>query len=108
MRCVALCISFSTSASTPIGVYSLSLHDALPISYDAHLDRGGRGVVLGSSVVFAAQGGLRGRRGRHRHRRPADLDRKSTRLNTSHVASSYAAFCLKKTIPCCSLVQREC
>src|SRR5690625_2441344 len=26
-----------------------------------------------------------------------DLDRKSTRLNSSHVASSYAVFCLKKT-----------
>src|SRR5690625_1993063 len=26
----------------------------------------------------------------------ADLDRKSTRLNSSHVASSYAVFCLKK------------
>src|SRR5690625_7000452 len=26
------------------------------------------------------------------------LDRKSTRLNSSHVASSYAVFCLKKTI----------
>src|SRR5690625_7049785 len=27
------------------------------------------------------------------------LDRKSTRLNSSHVASSYAVFCLKKRIP---------
>src|SRR5690625_6225275 len=28
------------------------------------------------------------------------LDRKSTRLNSSHVASSYAVFCLKKTTTC--------
>src|SRR5437870_10908485 len=29
---------------------------------------------------------------------PCELDRKSTRLNSSHVAISYAVFCLKKTI----------
>src|SRR5439155_9354534 len=29
-------------------------------------------------------------------RRGADIDRKSTRLNSSHVATSYAVFCLKK------------
>src|SRR5439155_20937525 len=40
----------------------------------------------------AAPGG----RGRPRDRRPAGPDRKSTRLNSSHVASSYAVFCLKK------------
>src|SRR5699024_11265081 len=28
-----------------------------------------------------------------------DLDRKSTRLNSSHVSISYAVFCLKKKIP---------
>src|SRR5690242_21613206 len=27
---------------------------------------------------------------------PADVDRKSTRLNSSHMSSSYAVFCLKK------------
>src|SRR5439155_13007674 len=33
----------------------------------------------------------------HRHLQPASrLDRKSTRLNSSHVAISYAVFCLKK------------
>src|SRR5690625_7116341 len=31
---------------------------------------------------------------------PAILDRKSTRLNSSHVAISYAVFCLKKTTIC--------
>src|SRR5436305_4629069 len=35
-----------------------------------------------------------GRR-RHRHRRAAE-DRKSTRLNSSHVRTSYAVCCLKK------------
>src|SRR5690606_41683193 len=32
----------------------------------------------------------------HRHRGPAHQDRKSTRLNSSHVKISYAVFCLKK------------
>src|SRR5204863_10166949 len=48
-----------------------------------------------------ADGGLRRRRpgsGRRRHppRRLLELDRKSTRLNSSHVEISYAVFCLKK------------
>src|SRR5437870_13241444 len=33
---------------------------------------------------------------RNGHARPARIDRKSTRLNSSHVAISYAVFCLKK------------
>src|SRR5690606_41376756 len=35
-------------------------------------------------------------RGRHGRRRHPGLDRKSTRLNSSHVKISYAVFCLKK------------
>src|ERR1035441_10906065 len=30
------------------------------------------------------------------HRRHEDIDRKSTRLNSSHLGISYAVFCLKK------------
>src|SRR5690625_6453761 len=30
---------------------------------------------------------------------PQEIDRKSTRLNSSHVANSYAVFCLKQNIP---------
>src|SRR5207253_9969165 len=32
----------------------------------------------------------------HAHKRATFIDRKSTRLNSSHVAISYAVFCLKK------------
>src|SRR5207249_7595781 len=47
---------------------------------------------------------IRKRRFLRRHRRPARIgnhqkDRKSTRLNSSHVSISYAVFCLKKKIP---------
>src|SRR6266496_5864753 len=38
----------------------------------------------------------RARPGRARTPRPGRGDRKSTRLNSSHVESSYAVFCLKK------------
>src|SRR5437899_5659330 len=42
-------------------------------------------------------GPRRARRAAHRvHERLADLDRKSTRLNSSHLGISYAVFCLKK------------
>src|SRR5437868_13701507 len=68
---------FNDTATTEI--YTLSLHDALPISPRstagpcAPWRRGGRATHPSSST-----------------------DRKSTRLNSSHVSISYAVFCLKK------------
>src|SRR5438067_8894994 len=70
------------------GTFTLSLHDALPISRRRHVRphlprENGRGEV----------------HQRHRIRRAGGhdrLDRKSTRLNSSHVSISYAVFCLKK------------
>src|SRR2546422_5032044 len=75
---------FNDTATTEI--YTLSLHDALPISDRgraefAH-DYAGGSVCENSSV--------RKRRAR------GDRDRKSTRLNSSHGYISYAVFCLKK------------
>src|SRR3712207_8179541 len=85
---------FNDTATTEI--YTLSLHDALPILPPARDGRGGGGRCAW----------LRGRRGpvaararpsRRRTRRPArEEDRKSTRLNSSHANISYAVFCLKK------------
>src|SRR5256885_16013818 len=73
---------FNDTATTEI--YTLSLHDALPISQRAHLDV--ERAVLPEHIVID-----------HRHRpRPAIADRKSTRLNSSHLVISYAVFCLKK------------
>src|SRR2546430_6014892 len=74
---------FNDTATTEI--YTLSLHDALPIS------------LLGRPIPT----GLRGRAARPpRQRRGAvqvrGQDRKSTRLNSSHSQISYAVFCLKK------------
>src|SRR3712207_7929031 len=98
---------FNDTATTEI--YTLSLHDALPIwplprrippLGGAHLSRA-RGAVreLPRSVHHP-----RGLRAARDQRRAAVLvpgvhdaeDRKSTRLNSSHANISYAVFCLKK------------
>src|SRR5256885_11163847 len=86
---------FNDTATTEI--YTLSLHDALPICAQGEiarvLARGGDkiiGLVLAGDG-FAAQG-LHGE-ALERYRR---ADRKSTRLNSSHLVISYAVFCLKK------------
>src|SRR2546430_9276398 len=72
---------FNDTATTEI--YTLSLHDALPIYH-----RGG---------AFPGGGDRFGRRGDHRDGdQSGRLDRKSTRLNSSHSQISYAVFCLKK------------
>src|SRR5207253_11188710 len=92
----------SATDTPPPALYTLSLHDALPISDglpDPH-----RSPVLQGRHHPRRDGPGHGPRGRlptDRHprqprHRPLDLDRKSTRLNSSHVAISYAVFCLKK------------
>src|SRR6266705_5359311 len=68
---------FNDTATTEI--YTLSLHDALPICDAAYLAQH-RGQI---SPVLRPRPGL-------------GLDRKSTRLNSSHRTISYAVFCLKK------------
>src|SRR5256886_14301690 len=77
---------FNDTATTEI--YTLSLHDALPIYL-------GRGDDARNVEIAVAR------------RRPPDAhvvvgearDRKSTRLNSSHSQISYAVFCLKKKKP---------
>src|SRR5436190_18724369 len=76
---------FFNDPATP-EIYTLSLHDALPIWRLADPGRGRR-------VRRAAAG--RPRRGPGAGARRT-RDRKSTRLNSSHTVISYAVFCLKK------------
>src|SRR2546429_4908457 len=82
---------FNDTATTEI--YTLSLHDALPIS--DRVPRPGLHPHPGGRTT------LRGRRGHVRRdgvpldQRPGG-DRKSTRLNSSHGYISHAVFCLKK------------
>src|SRR5439155_22725831 len=73
---------FNDTATTEI--YTLSLHDALPISRNGDsaaptFSRFEGTATVASSLLISLT-----------------RDRKSTRLNSSHVAISYAVFCLKK------------
>src|SRR5688572_31609702 len=78
--CVVFCFFFNDTATTEI--YTLSLHDALPISLLPRR-REPRRLVPGLPLDVAPDARLL-------------LDRKSTRLNSSHSQTSYAVFCLKK------------
>src|SRR5699024_12368741 len=88
---------------------TLSLHDALPISpkfaayyhgsqtrYARQRNIYGINFAVGRYAVLAQKTHYRrhdkAKRQPHRNR----IDRKSTRLNSSHVSNSYAVFCLKK------------
>src|SRR3712207_6882014 len=94
-----LVILFFFNDTAPTEIYTLSLHDALPISTSTTSARArGRlsGVLVSVShsrvtaptaIAAASTPTIPAA-----HRR----DRKSTRLNSSHANISYAVFCLKK------------
>src|SRR5947207_6059390 len=96
--------SFVLHQSPPTYIYTLSLHDALPISnavyhpsdyalLSAHMEESRMGRAFGVHTFAGYLGGAVA---------PAitaalvTTDRKSTRLNSSHTVISYAVFCLKK------------
>src|SRR6266487_5776667 len=85
---VLLFFFFNETATTEI--YTLSLHDALPISPPP--PRRAPGARASRDAATAGSPPRPDRRRRCRRRR----DRKSTRLNSSHPSISYAVFCLKK------------
>src|SRR5690606_42121303 len=89
-------------AAAPPAIFAFSLHDALPISllgngvvpHEVGLGLGNIAadgdVHVAQHVHVVAEGAQVG------HAVGDELDRKSTRLNSSHVKISYAVFCLKK------------
>src|SRR5690606_41985375 len=86
----SLCVFFFHASSTTV-IYTLSLHDALPISCSLPIPQkspvtrsGPRSMALVARRHFQSLG------------LTVWLNRKSTRLNSSHVKISYAVFCLKK------------
>src|SRR5690348_17885410 len=101
---------FSFTASATTEIYTLSLHDALPIFF---LMRGSE-IIEQSEIIDDEPREVRntGTGGSSRAERQREepvkqhfkfvgehllhLDRKSTRLNSSHPSISYAVFCLKK------------
>src|SRR5207249_9845580 len=98
---VVLLISLVARGKAPAqsDIYTLSLHDALPI---LRMSR-----TQDRSATCSSDSASRTSRTRGRHSSRAESasaspsrarsrDRKSTRLNSSHVSISYAVFCLKK------------
>src|SRR5690349_23848022 len=100
---------FCFAATAPTVIYTLSLHDALPISLLENDEWDNWVTIEGYSakqdehpdphMQFYSPGFFKTLKipvllGRDFNER--DIDRKSTRLNSSHVEISYAVFCLKK------------
>src|SRR3712207_7841360 len=87
---------FNDTATTEI--YTLSLHDALPISGQLQLEAGAEGQDRGLHGLFQPDPGQALSLDLHWQAacRMTPQDRKSTRLNSSHANISYAVFCLKK------------
>src|SRR3712207_8226911 len=82
----ALFFFFNDTATTEI--YTLSLHDALPIYHAEAASHIPQLEEPTTRNIQLCTGGLWGEKGKK--------DRKSTRLNSSHANISYAVFCLKK------------
>src|SRR5579859_7150676 len=76
-RIARLCYVFFFNDTATTEIYTLSLHDALPIFHSRHVRDVGQSFVAANAGAILA-------------------DRKSTRLNSSHSQISYAVFCLKK------------
>src|SRR5579863_10675877 len=73
--CLSVCYFFFFNDTATTEIYTLSLHDALPICGTANDPCHSGGDCCSGFTC---------------------LDRKSTRLNSSHPSISYAVFCLKK------------
>src|SRR5207249_11326248 len=89
-RALHLVFFFFFTATATTEIYTLSLHDALPISRRSRGRRPSRSEWESGSPPWrcpcTASESWMG----------LGRDRKSTRLNSSHVSISYAVFCLKK------------
>src|ERR1035438_5218323 len=78
-RCVTNVGFFFFNYTAPTEIYTFSLHDALPIY-----------------VLAERHPQFRTGHSGFGHGLEREIDRKSTRLNSSHLGISYAVFCLKK------------
>src|SRR5205807_8204739 len=79
---------FFFNATPPPEIYTLSLHDALPIlvSYLSWFVWRSRHEIVENQCACSGPSWCSA----------INIDRKSTRLNSSHLVISYAVFCLKK------------
>src|SRR5438477_5982920 len=90
----SISISVFLNVTAHTSIYTLSLHDALPIWRRTRPAR----LTTAPSRPRCRRAHPPAERppSRRRARPPLALDRKSTRLNSSHMSISYAVFCLKK------------
>src|SRR5204863_9363024 len=98
-RVIHSCVFFFNDSATT-EIYTLSLHDALPIlEARTSVERSeGRSSVMPPFTVVNSTPSLQLAWPSEATIEPFTVvaDRKSTRLNSSHVEISYAVFCLKK------------
>src|SRR5438067_5812922 len=95
--CKSILVFFFFNDTATTEFYTLSLHDALPISL---LASPGHTFPIPNrriqQLVSQPEKGALHASTTDRQQPATDGDRKSTRLNSSHVSISYAVFCLKK------------
>src|SRR5205814_4143477 len=89
---------FSFTRPAPSQIYSLSLHDALPISVNLRITLDGINGQFPRFIAgfFPFIGSPAALQNPSQFNSKPVGDRKSTRLNSSHLGISYAVFCLKK------------
>src|SRR3712207_9088292 len=93
--CFVIFIFFFFNDTATTEIYTLSLHDALPI-YSPQGDKGRLRDARGIHGGGGRRGARRRAAGGRAQAQGVPEDRKSTRLNSSHANISYAVFCLKK------------
>src|SRR5690606_41621106 len=87
--------SFSASATAATEIYALSLHDALPICVGSVVCLGTDKAAYPVNAMGMSKAMMEKVAQAFARNNPT-ADRKSTRLNSSHVKNSYAVFCLKQ------------
>src|SRR5690606_41965161 len=105
--CLPSITSLTRKHTVTIHIYTLSLHDALPISsrpawraVDRPAHRSSPQWAVSGQPAPALLDQVAWCRRRSPGHAAGRRDRKSTRLNSSHVKISYAVFCLKKKKDC--------
>src|SRR2546422_9452607 len=87
LACIPYLLFFFFNDTATTEIYTLSLHDALPIYALRRRPRAQDGAGCDGASLHAPRGA---------RALGDEADRKSTRLNSSHGYISYAVFCLKK------------
>src|SRR3712207_9062573 len=96
MRVRLHCFFFFFNDTATTEIYTLPLHAALPICYRQFWQIGAEAIGADDPAVDAETIVLLTAILAELEVSPTRLDRKSTRLNSSHANISYAVFCLKK------------